>query len=411
MRLALVPEREVLPLRRSSFSIPIVALLLALPLTAFASRGDLYTDGFSDPASGWLEYEDATLRYAYEDETYGLDVSGAGRLQWSWAPLDPLQQDFVLEVSADLSDGTEGTYGLIWGEDDTNFTLFRISVAGWYIVERMIDGEWVTAPVPWTETYPLSPELPYHMLRVAVHGNTVLLYANGVPLQEVRLPAGDACLVGVLVSTDESPRTAVRFDDFTVSRYSSYGALQRPAGRVLHEERFESLSEDWPAKSSADADLGIEGGAYHVRLTAPSGVHARWSGVSIEGEFVLEAHVASPLDVDGLTILSFGRNSEDDLYDFALMLTYCFATRYLNGEETDLVELTLLDNLHPQGFANRLAVASDGGVLRFYINGVQVGSSSITAPVSGGVHLVVFRPTKGASTVHAVFDNLVIREP
>lgn len=176
----------------------------------------LIEDDFSDPATSDLDVsEDETSRSAYEDGSYLLEVKEPETLVWSI--VGGPYEDVSIEVEAAPGPGAAiVSAGLVFHyQDSENFYLYSVSTDGYYALELLQDGEWITLVDP-----TLSDEVTSegNLLRVVTSGDQIALYVNDVLLEETSdgtFTSGDA---GVAVSTfEESPGT-VQFDNLVVAR-------------------------------------------------------------------------------------------------------------------------------------------------------------------------------------------------
>jgi len=211
-------------LRRCAIFTLLVLALGAL-LHAMAAGGELlFHDGFDDPGSHWTRYTDAECEYAYEDGRYTLAVAERGWLYWVWAPYEGFPVVFQASVQAYSVGWSSGGWGLLWGIDDDNFYLFRVTTNGEYAVDVMAEGVWQPSPVPLTHGAPLNQGLQAenrqlskeNEIRVEASTDLVTLWVEGTMIAQVPIPSLGPGRIGLAVQTMGDPNYTVSFDEFRV---------------------------------------------------------------------------------------------------------------------------------------------------------------------------------------------------
>lgn len=173
----------------------------------FAQQGDLvFSDHFSDPASGWLVYEDQTVTCDYADGRYLIAVREVEQAKWVWSPAGPYPADFTAQVEGWGPTGGEANYGLVWGTDDSNFYLFRIGNDGGYGVDHMAGGQWQAPPLSWQTSRAIKRDGSPNRLGVTVRGKWVTLTVNGEFLRNVAVTNLGPVYVGLAVYFRDVPR-------------------------------------------------------------------------------------------------------------------------------------------------------------------------------------------------------------
>lgn len=176
----------------------------------------LLEDDFSDEGTSNLDVsEDATSRSAYEDGAYVLEVKESETVVWSLVggPYSDVSVEVEAEVPAD-SDMTAA--GLVFNyQDGDNFYLFSVSNDGYYLLEMLQDGGWITLIDP---TLSEEVDAARNTLRVEMRGDRIALYVNGALLEETTdstFASGD---VGLAVSTFPDSTGTVRFDNLVIAQ-------------------------------------------------------------------------------------------------------------------------------------------------------------------------------------------------
>jgi len=183
-------------------------------------RGALiYGDDFGDPDSGWDVYAEATTWAGYRDGEYRLAIDQEEYVTWANpdlpAPLSDVEAEVeVRQVAGPLDDN----FGLLvrYQDDDENFYWFQISGDGYYSVDRMQAGEWLTL-VPWAESEAINQGLgAVNHLTVVCHGDQFAFYVNDAYLTTVTDDTFPAGSIGLAAGTFDEPGVDVRFDNVKV---------------------------------------------------------------------------------------------------------------------------------------------------------------------------------------------------
>lgn len=180
----------------------------------------LFQDDFSDPGSGWDDYEDSEGITGYRDGGYRILIN---KTNWYyWATPGKTYSDVIIDVDAAKIGGPDNNeFGVICRYvDSDNFYILSISSDGYYGVSKFYEGE----------LYPIGMEKMLfndkvirlgsadNHIKASCIGESLTLEVNGQVLADVKdsdLSSGD---VGLIASTFEEPGTDILFDNFVVSR-------------------------------------------------------------------------------------------------------------------------------------------------------------------------------------------------
>lgn len=179
----------------------------------------LYEETFDDPASGWDTYSEDDTWAGYVDGEYRLEVYRDNYVTWG-NPEPGLDLDgFVIEVDARQVEGPlDNNFGLLvrYQADDENYYWFEISSDGYYSVDLMQAGEWITL-VGWqtSEAINQGGGATNH-LQVISDGSQFSFYANGTHLTDVTDNALDVGNVGLAAGSFDEPGVVVHFDNVKV---------------------------------------------------------------------------------------------------------------------------------------------------------------------------------------------------
>jgi len=183
----------------------------------------LYGDDFSDPGSGWDIYDNGDTEAGYADGGYRLGVYLDNYVTWG-NPTPPLAlADVQVEVDARAVEGPlDNTFGILvrYQPDDENYYNFQISSDGFYAVDLMQAGEWVSL-VAWEESDAIVQglEATNHLI-VICEGDRYYFYVNGTFLVEVTDSTLDSGNIGLLAGTFDEPGVVVHFDNIRVTALS-----------------------------------------------------------------------------------------------------------------------------------------------------------------------------------------------
>ena len=209
------------------FGLAFISLLAActpapsLPptLTPTPSGEVLFQDDFSDPNSGWDQYNGMLGLTDYANGAYRIAVNEAGRLFWA----NPGQEftDVSIEVTAQkVRGGDQNSYGVICRYQSTDsFYALTIGSDGTYGIRKREQAG--VAPIfignPFQETSPvIQTGEATNTIRADCIGNTISLYVNGELLVQVEDAGNLSGDVGLFVGTFSASTTEVLFDNFVV---------------------------------------------------------------------------------------------------------------------------------------------------------------------------------------------------
>jgi hypothetical protein len=209
----------------------------------------LFSDDFSNPASGWavhpllgisiwgndeLDYEDGeyhllvTRSWSYLASTViNLDFQSLWGFLWIWmgrsrdltgiASGVTFRDNFRIKVKGRQVSGPIGEYGILFrlGEWDNNFYWFGIMSDGHYRLSKKVNFRWSDI-VSWTETPAINKGTEWNLLEVAAKGSEISLYVNGEHLTTVRDHSLVKGYMALFAATFDEPNVHVHFDDFQI---------------------------------------------------------------------------------------------------------------------------------------------------------------------------------------------------
>lgn len=175
----------------------------------------LYSDDFSNPASGWPAEDTDDILYEYNNGEYRILVRPD---QWGAIAHPGFQSsDYVVSVNLRNPNGVYGSYGIAFGlaGDFSTFYTLEIYPDGWYGIYRWDPNDIVTL----SEAY--SPAIyqgsATNSIKVERNGASIKAYANGQLLASVTDGTYTGSrYIGLAVFSYDQPNVDIRFDNFTV---------------------------------------------------------------------------------------------------------------------------------------------------------------------------------------------------
>jgi hypothetical protein len=174
-----------------------------------------YFDDFSDPNSGWPNFEDETRIYDYVNGEYKILVKNAK--SWAGASPDFQASEYYVGVDVRSASDVPGSYGIIFGltEDWSSFYTFEIDPEGYYTIWQYKNNGFKNLFVNYSPYINKLTEPNRIMVKQA--GNSIEVYANGnlLPSKTATTFTGMG-YVGLIVSSFEEINVEARFDNFYV---------------------------------------------------------------------------------------------------------------------------------------------------------------------------------------------------
>ena len=175
----------------------------------------VYSDGFSNPASGWPVGDDGNYRYEYLNGEYRILVrpaqGGAGTFPGFQA------SDYSVSVNLHNQDGVAGSYGIAFGVagDWSSFYTLEIFPDGWYGIYRYDPGEVITLAEEFSPA--IYQGTASNQIKVEHNGASINAYANGQLLASVTDGTYTGSrYIGLGVFSYDQPNVDIRFDNFSV---------------------------------------------------------------------------------------------------------------------------------------------------------------------------------------------------
>jgi hypothetical protein len=180
-----------------------------------------FTDNFSNSSTNWSTLNGTDTSYAYQNGAYQITIKTTdGMSAWAYAPF-PIGagDDYTVQVTCQVSSGTQGAYGLVFDCDDegNNFYYFGIDpfTGGYFLAKREADL-WLTSPIIGL-TY--SPAInadsgAVNTLKVVKVGDAAGLFINGISVDSF---TSDLVVRRVALITDSDDFFTTSYDNFDFS--------------------------------------------------------------------------------------------------------------------------------------------------------------------------------------------------
>lgn len=178
----------------------------------------LYEDDFSNPDSGWDQYNDGEGFTDYDNGTYKIGVYNDTLFYWA----NPYENftDVIIEVQAQkVTGGDDMQYGIICRHEDVdNWYALIISGDGFAAIRKRYNGSELDFVTDWAEVSAINTGNAGNNLRAECIGSQLSLYVNGtlaISANDGDITSGDA---GLMAGTFDQASTEVLFDNFVVKK-------------------------------------------------------------------------------------------------------------------------------------------------------------------------------------------------
>lgn len=183
------------------------------------NEGVLFSDDFSDPASGWEVADYDTGSVGYTQGKYFVTSTEPGSAMWGVAGKN--YADVMIEVDAtqvSAPSNSNNDYGIMCRLDFAgNGYTFNISGDGFYSIQKMVDNEFVDL-VEWAESNKIRTGNATNHIVAICHGQTLALFVNGTKLAEVNDSTYTTGDIGLAATTYETQSTEIQFDNIIVRK-------------------------------------------------------------------------------------------------------------------------------------------------------------------------------------------------
>ncbi len=395
-------------------------------------------DDFAADTDFWTTSYDGTTAGYYKAGAYHISIDTDNLVAWETGDLTA--GDFVAEVEVSHYDGpliNEG--GLLFRYvDSANFYLFSVSSDGYFVVKKLVDGEWVTL-VEWTESDAANTgSRSANYLTVLAEGEQLAFFINDELVAEVADDSFSEGAVALVAGTLDEYEVDIAFDNFALwSLDAASGPITGLPGRrtpdlpaqrsqddqsLTVEERIEAIRSDepafyedfsvdsgeWDSESSDETFYDFADDVFYINVLPVDWVSYSQTDY-VYSDFLAEADTYHSF---GPTAVEYGlyfRNTDgDNYYYFGISANGHFNFwKRIDAEWIEILPWAPSDALETgEGAYNRMGVLANGAQLTLLANDVvlaEVEDDSIAAGALG-----VFVRTYEEEDVEIAFDNVEV---
>jgi 3-keto-disaccharide hydrolase len=178
----------------------------------------LYSDDFSNPASGWKRSSTDESAFGYKDGRYYISVLVPDKAVYAFIPNSQEFGDFVVEVEAYLDElPDDGEYGLDIRDNEDTGDFYRFVLNGNRQFEfwKYIDNNW-TGLFGWTKSSAIKASPGNNTIKISAIGDTFTFYVNGKKVGECIDSSLSRGEISLLAETVENSPANVGFDNLKV---------------------------------------------------------------------------------------------------------------------------------------------------------------------------------------------------
>lgn len=186
--------------------------------TPIPSAEILFSDDFSDAASGWYEGKIPQGDFAYHSGTYHIRVDEVDTFLWTNNG-NRYENTHISVDAQPLAAGSAGYYGLLCRiQDEQNFYYFVVRSDGSYTIGKYKNGELQSLiPAGWLRDEAIQPENGVNSLEVDCTGHSLRLAVNGIMLETVADEEFATGQNGLIAATLAEQGFEVVFDNFQIT--------------------------------------------------------------------------------------------------------------------------------------------------------------------------------------------------
>jgi hypothetical protein len=414
--------------------------------------GLLYSDDFSDPASGWETYADDSGEVQYEQDKLVLTAKGPDG--FASATLPSVQaQDFHLSLEATLiSDPGDWEYGLGVRYTPGNWYDFGLTADGRYNVLEVLDeeGVWLvddtsseaikTSGTNSIEIYTDGPVVRFYVngeqlaeIRDAqVWEGSITLWAYVFAEQEVKVAFdnlevwGPTSSPGVEASPTPTesaavtpsptptaiptwtptplPPTSTPVPTPTASATPASVGCPGPWGNLLFFDDFGNPQSGWTRYRGEEYEHFYENGEFHFTVWRTNFTGNAWiqlGGLATHYRIEVQAWKVDGPDMNNYGLL-FGGKDDRNYYTFRISDSGSYrVAKMVEGQWVELVAWTQTPLVN-KGALNFLGLRAEGTQITVCLNGQALASVNDPMLKSGRVGVVAGTYEE---PVHIHFDN------
>lgn len=369
--------------------------------------GDLlYSDDFSDPASGWPRATTESYRMDYMNGMYHIYVNTSHTVKNVKVPAGIEFSDFVLETMVYVVDVPEyGEFGLNLRRENDDFYRLVLNTNHKFAFFKYKNGEW-TDLIPWTRSDAVA--LDANRIKVIASGEDFTIYINDRWVGGCKDGSIRSGVVDVLGETQDSSQVHVAFDYLKIWSTSGAPGGVVPASRnvltVGAGKEFPRIQD--AINASADGDtIEVYSGTYRENILVDrkltihgigtpvidadrrgDGITISADGVAIEGLSVINAR-GGFLGYSGIMVYSSSNTIRNN------SITLCDKGIELYEADSNLIDANIIEENDDNGMY--LLSGCDGNT---------ISGNRISRNGGDGIH--IFESSRNLIFNNVIADNI-----
>jgi len=373
----------------------------------------LFSDDFSDEASGWVTYDEFDGRVAYlngclyiKDPTIPeLGMYGESQRYFT---------DFILEVETWLVGGTDVNWHIVACrfQDENNYYSFDISADGYYAITNWIGGEMVplTGSSGIYSSYIHQGQGVSNLIHIECIGSSLSLSVNGHLLRQVTDTTFTGGDIALAAEAQAGTFTEVAFDNIMVTKPS--GTIPT-VPEVLFSDDFSDESSGWVTYDEYDGRVAYLNGCLYIKdYTYEGAMYGESQHYFTNFILEVETWLVDGTDDNWHSVVCRFQD-EYNYYTFDISADGYYAiVKWIGGDQVPLTGPTPIYSTYihqGQGVTNLIHIECIGSDLSLSVNGHLLGQVT-DATFTGGDIVLTANALAGTYT-EVAFDNIVISEP
>ena len=182
----------------------------------------LYSDDFSNDQSGWIQTNNAGVKFQYSGGQYV--ISRPKGILESWAYANQNFSDAVLTVDALLVSGDSSQTGpvVFWRYvDKNNFYSLQLTGDGQLMIAKEYKGEWQKL-FAWAPSYAIHKGQQINKITIAFGGGTSAIYINNRYVTSIQDSSFTTGNIGLGAFSGETSAVEVSFDNLVIYSFDSW---------------------------------------------------------------------------------------------------------------------------------------------------------------------------------------------
>jgi hypothetical protein len=378
-------------------------------------QAGLYSDDFTNPASGWAEekFDNYFIGY-HEPEYYHIEITSPNYKTTVFEPQKKKFDDVTIVVkaftaSSKTAESGDYSFGIAFRRSGDQYYAFTISQRSkkWFIL-KSTPNKLITLAEGTDEQ--INNADVVDVLRVDAQGSDFSFSINDKPVSQISdsdYPTGE---VGFYVQTFDAAAAHIHFDQLNILPYAS---LQPKDHAELYHDDFTKPTSGWSEKKFDNFFIGYhEPEYYHVEISSPNyktTVFEPEKKIFGDASMQVKAFTASSKTSESGDY-RFGlvfRRSGDQYYAFVIsQRTKKWAVLKSTTDELAVLAEGTDANIQNADVDDTLRVDALGPNFSFYINDELVSQITDGEYASGEVGFYV--ETFDAEHLHIHFDDLTI---